>query len=331
MTMALENGINYFDMASSDAAPFSAFGRALAGYRESVYFQIHFGADYSSGKYGWTTNLDAIKRSVDWQLSALKTSYIDFAFLHCIDEEADLQHAFKGGILDYILKLKNEGTVRHIGLSSHTPEIVNMVLDLGILDMLMFSINPAYDYQKESEYAIGDVRERQRLYRRCEAEGVGISVMKAFSGGQLLNAGTSPFGKALTEYQCIQYALDKPGVLTVLPGVRGSEDLKRILGFLEAAPQERDYSVLGTFTPKEADGMCVYCNHCQPCPAGLDIGLINKYYDLSLAGDELAKSHYANLDKKAGDCIGCGHCDSRCPFHVRQMERMQTIQSYFER
>ena len=158
---------------------------------------------------------------------------------------------------------------------------------------------------------------------------MGISVMKAFSGGQLLNAGTSPFGKALTKYQCIQYALDKPGVLTVLPGVRNCEDLKDILGFITASPEERDYSVLGTFAPQEAEGVCVYCNHCQPCPAGLDVGLINKYYDLSLAGDELAKSHYANLDKKAGDCIGCGHCDKRCPFHVEQSQRMKTIRDYF--
>lgn len=329
MTMALENGINYFDMASADAAPFPAFGRALAGQRKRVFFQIHFGADYQGGKYGWTTKLDAIRRSVDWQLSALKTDYIDFGFLHCIDEEADLRRALEGGILEYILQLKQQGVVRHIGLSSHTPRIAHLALDAGILDMLMFSINPAYDYQKEGEYAIGSVDERQSLYRRCEAQGVGISVMKAFSGGQLLNAGTSPFGRALTEYQCIQYALDKPGVLTVLPGVRGREDLKRILGFVNAAPQERDYSILGTFAPQEAEGVCVYCNHCQPCPAGLDVGLINKYYDLALVGDELAKSHYAHLEKKAGDCIGCGHCDSRCPFHVEQAERMRTIAAYF--
>ncbi len=329
MTMALENGINYFDMASADAAPFFAFGRAMAGKRQSVYFQIHFGAYYQGGKYGWTTNLDTIKRSVEWQLNALKTDYIDFGFLHCIDEESDLRHVLNDGILDYVLQLKKDGTVRHIGLSSHTPDIAQAVLDVGILDMLMFSINPAYDYEQEGEFAIGDVKQRQRLYRRCEAEGVGISVMKAFSGGQLLNAGTSPFGKALTKYQCIQYALDKPGVLTVLPGVRNCEDLKDILGFITASPEERDYSVLGTFAPQEAEGVCVYCNHCQPCPAGLDVGLINKYYDLSLAGDELAKSHYANLDKKAGNCIGCGHCDKRCPFHVEQSQRMKTIRDYF--
>ena len=94
----------------------------------------------------------------------------------------------------------------------------------------MFSINPAYDY-RHGEYAIGSVDERMDLYKRCEAEGVGISVMKAFGSGQLLDASTSPFGWALTEYQCIQYALDKPGVVTVLPGVRNREDLKRLLGF----------------------------------------------------------------------------------------------------
>lgn len=184
-------------------------------------------------------------------------------------------------------------------------------------------------FEKAGEFAIGSVAERQALYRRCEAEGVGISVMKAFSGGQLLQVSTSPFGRALTEYQCIQYALDKPGVLTVLPGVRNREDLQRILGFTKTAPEERDYSVLGTFTPREAEGACVYCNHCQPCPVGLDVGLINKYYDLSVAGDALTKSHYDSLEKHAGDCVGCGHCDARCPFHVHQSARMQEIRAYF--
>lgn len=90
-------------------------------------------------------------------------------------------------------------------------------MDTGLIDMLMFSINPGYDYH-HGDFANGSAEERMRLYRRCEKEGVGISVMKAFSGGQLLNEKTSPFGRALTEYQCIRYALDKPGVLTVLPG-----------------------------------------------------------------------------------------------------------------
>lgn len=342
MDAAIEGGINFFDMASSEAKPFAAYGRAIKGRRDNVYFQIHFGANYETGTYGWTTDLDTVKRSVDWQMKALQTDYIDFGFIHCIDEPADLQNIEKAGIIRYIEELKEKGVVRHIGLSSHTPELVNKALDrkgadsAGILDMLMFSINPAYDYAggeldyATDSYAVGSVAERMNLYRRCETEGVGISVMKAFSGGQLLSAKTSPFGKALTEYQCIQYALDKPGVLTVLPGVRSMADLKRILGFCNAALEEKDYSVLGSFAPQDATGKCVYCNHCQPCPAGLDVGLINKYYDLAKSGDELAKNHYENLAVKAEACVRCGHCNSRCPFRVDQVARMQEIAAYFK-
>lgn len=328
VAMAVENGINYFDMAAGDVTPFPAYGRAVSSCRDKVFFQVHFGADYRSGKYGWTLDLDEIKRSIDWQLKALQTDYIDFGFIHCIDEASDLETAIAHGTISYMEDLKRQGVILHIGLSSHTPAVVEQVLDMHILDMLMFSINPAYDY-RHGEYAIGSGDERAALYRRCEAEGVGISVMKAFSGGQLLDAKTSPFGKALTEYQCMQYALDRPGVLTVLPGVRNREDLKRILGYLNATEEEKDYSVLGSFTPKESSGLCVYCNHCQPCPADLDVGLINKYYDLAKAGDELAQDHYAHLEYKASDCIACGHCDSRCPFHVNQSQRMKKIAAYF--
>ena len=247
---------------------------------------------------------------------------------HCIDEDGDLMAAQDEGTIDYILELKKQGVVRRVGMSTHTPETAQKALDLGILDMLMFSINPAYDYVK-GEYGIGSVASRMELYRRCGREGVGISVMKPFAAGQLLDAAVSPFGRALTTYQCIQYALDKPGVITVLPGVRGRDDLRGVLGFFDADESERDYSVIGEFAPAEAEGRCVYCNHCQPCPAGINVGLVNKYYDLAKAGDGMARDHYRHLAAKASGCLQCGRCDSRCPFHVRQSARMAEIAAYF--
>lgn len=329
LKMAFDNGINYFDLAGGDAACFPYYGKAFENVRDKVMYQIHFGANYETGSYGWTTNLDKVKKSIAWQLEQLKTDYIDYGFIHCIDEESDWNAYQKNGILDYIKELKEKGIVKHIGISSHTPELVHKALDTGLIDMVMFSINLAYDYE-QGTYANGSVNERMELYRRCEAEGVGISVMKAFSSGQLLDERTSPFGKALTKKQCIQYALDKPGVLTVLPGIRGKEDLEEILQFNKATDEEKDYSIISEFTPPEATGKCVYCNHCEPCPMGLDIGLINKYYDLSKAGDILAKDHYKNLEKTAKDCIQCGHCNTRCPFKVDQLSRMKEIANYFE-
>ena len=325
---AYDAGINYFDMAGGHAAIFPAYGKALHGIRDKVYLQVHFGADYTSGEYGWTTDLDEIRASVDWQLKQLQTDYIDFGFIHCIDEAHDLQTYLKNGVLDEIQRLKAQGVVRHIGLSSHTPALVHQVLDLGIVDMVMFSINPIYDYGK-GDYGIGGNAERQALYRRCQREGVGISVMKPFCGGQLLDAAKSPFGVALSKTQCIQYALDKPGVITVLPGYGSEQELREVLEYFSADADARDYACISGFAPASAMGSCVYCRHCHPCPAGLDIALINKYYDLAQLGDKLAKEHYLTLEKTAGDCIGCGHCDSRCPFHVAQSERMQTIRAYF--
>ncbi|MDO5425945.1 MAG: aldo/keto reductase [Eubacteriales bacterium] len=328
ISRAVESGINYFDMAASEAVSFDYYRAAFAGRRERVYLQMHFGADYSSGKYGWTTSPERISRGMDWLLKKLDTDYIDFGFIHCIDEPSDLENYLSGGAFAHIQELKKQGIVRHIGLSSHTPEIVERMLDMGCLDVVMFSINPAYDY-RHGTYAIGNVDERQKLYQRCQREGVGITVMKPFGGGQLLDAKLSPFKKALTKNQCIQYALDKPGVLNVLPGFRNMADLEAVLEYQNASSEERDYSILGEFAPPEAEGKCVYCSHCHPCPKGLDIALMNKYFDLAKNGDELAKEHYRNLKSHASDCIQCGHCEKRCPFHVKQMERMEEMKAYF--
>lgn len=327
---AYEQGINYYDLCCGTWTCFDAYAAALGSVRQQVRYQIHFGIDYSSGKYGWTTELDATKRAVERELETLKTDYIDYGFIHCIDEDADLQKYTDNGVLDYIQQLKAQGVVRHVGLSSHTPVFVHKILDRNLIDMLMFSINPAYDH-KMGHFAHGEVDERSALYRRCAKEGVGISVMKPFAGGQLLQAATSPFGKALTNYQCMQYILDRPGVLTLVPGIKSLDELKNYLGFLNASAQQRDYSILAEFSQAAVQGKCVYCEHCQPCPMDLDIGLINKYYDLSRAGDAIAHDHYLNLEKKADDCIQCGHCNSRCPFQVDQMARMQEIADYFNR
>ncbi len=325
---AYEGGVNYFDLATAEGRTFAYFGTALSAVRKNVYYQIHFGADYSAGTYGWSTDGETIRRSVEWQLAQLKTDYIDFGFIHCIDEPSDWQEYRKNGAFAYLMQMKEQGVVKHIGLSSHTPSTIQMVLDEVPADMLMFSVNPAYDYQK-GEYAKGSVEERAAVYRRCEAEGIGISVMKPFSGGQLLDAAISPFGEALTQYQCMQYALDRPGVLTVLPGMSSVAQAEHLLGFFEAKESQKDYSVIGSFSPAEAVGKCVYCNHCKPCPMGLDIGLINKYYDLARNGDSMAAEHYRGLAKKADACVQCGHCEARCPFRVKQGGRMKEIAAYF--
>ena len=327
---ALENGINYFDLCAAGAGVYEPFGKAIAGQRERVFFQLHFGAVYSrEGEYGWSRDLARIRSTFEWEMKTLGTDYVDFGFLHCVDEMEDLEELLQAGVLDYVRELKDQGRVRHIGFSSHTPAVAQKALDTGLMDMMMFSLNPAYDLERGDELGIGSVNERAELLRRCQVMGVSVSVMKPFHGGKLLDAATSPFSVAMTRYQCLQYAMDRPGVLSVLPGVRGMQDLEDLLGFWQADASQRDYSLMAQFTPKDVYGSCVYCNHCQPCPAGIDIGLVNKYYDLACAGDRLAAGHYQKLKVKADACVRCGRCDRRCPFHVAQSECMHAIARYF--
>lgn len=328
LNTAIERGVNYFDLAPSLRAPFPAYAKAFHGRREQLITQMHFGAVYKNGDYGWTRDLAQIKEQFAWQLRLLETNYTDMGFIHCVDDVDDLETVLSGGLWDYMKALKADGVIRHLGFSSHDPHIARRLLETGLIDLFMFSINAAYDYQKGT-YGIGEAPERAELYRECVRMGVGISVMKPFAGGQLLDAKLSPFGRALTHDQCMQYALDRPGVLTVLPGVRNQSDLTQVLSFLEASDEARDYSLISEFTPQDAYGKCVYCNHCQPCPAGLNVGLINKYYDLAKAGDVLAAGHYEKLNLHADACIRCGHCQARCPFHVEQEARMQEIHRYF--
>lgn len=326
---AIDHGINFFDLCAGGAV-YEPFGRAIRGQRDKVFLQCHFGAVYDeNGEYGWCRDFETIQKTFLWELKTLGTDYVDFGFLHCVDEQEDFEQLLKIGLLDYLKELKAEGKIRHIGFSSHTPAVANRILDTGLIDMMMFSVNPAYDFEKGDELGIGSVSERFQLYQRCQAEGVGISVMKPFHAGKLLSAEQSPFGVAMSHAQCLQYVLDRPGVLTTVPGVQTIEHLEQLLTFLEATDEERNYSLIGSFTADTIRGTCVYCNHCQPCPAGIDIGLVNKYYDLARAGDRIAANHYDKLQMNADACLHCGHCESRCPFDVAQETRMNEIAAWF--
>ena len=328
---AVENGINFFDMCAGAANVYAPFGRAIKGMREKVMFQLHLGAVYNEqGEYGWTTDVEKIKKTFAWEMETLGTDYIDFGFLHCLDQIADFEKMKDTGVLEMLRRLKKQGVVHHIGFSSHTPEVAKRIIEEGDMDLMMFSINPAYDFEQgDDELGLGTASERAELFRICEAQGVAISVMKPFHGGKLLTDEASPFKKAMTHSQLIQYSLDRPGVITTLPGVRGMDDLDVVLKYITATAEEKDYGFIGSLNAEKVRGTCVYCNHCRPCPVGIDVGLVNKYYDLAKMGDALAIEHYKKLTVNASDCIKCGYCDSRCPFSVNQSERMSEINEYF--
>lgn len=104
---AIGHGINFFDLCAGGRNVYAPFGRAIAGQRERVFFQLHLGAVYNEkGEYGWSRDLARIKKTFEWELETLGTDYADFGFLHCVDEDADFDKLVSAGVLDYAKELK---------------------------------------------------------------------------------------------------------------------------------------------------------------------------------------------------------------------------------
>lgn len=325
----MEQGINLMDTVMYDSSAQPAIAAALEGHRDKMVMQIHLGAYYPRGQYVRTRDLKQLQKGFEQELKSYHTDYADIGMIHCVDEMEDLENIKQGGILDYAVKLKQNGTIRHLAVSSHSQEVCLKLLETGKIDIFMLSLNAAYDFEPSGEkLTLSDTR--MKLYQECSKRGVGITVMKPYGGGQLLNDRTSPLGRKMSIYQCIQYALDRPAVLSCLPGVRNLQDLKDVLKYYDLAHNEKDYSFIGTMQRHDIQGSCIYCNHCQPCPQEINIGLVNKYLDLAKAGDELARDHYQKLKHHASDCIECGACEKNCPFHVEVRKKMKEAVELFQ-
>lgn len=111
VSLAIDKGINYFDFIPSTAAPLPAIAKGIGKRRNEVFLQVHIGAEYTSGNYGWTTNVDLAKREFEARLELLDTDYADFGFIHCIDEDSDFDAVMNGGIWDYACEMKRQGVI----------------------------------------------------------------------------------------------------------------------------------------------------------------------------------------------------------------------------
>ena len=339
-------GVNYFDLYTSNPAVRTAVGEALRGRREKFIAQSHICSVWQNGQYKRTRKLNEAKAGFEESLKQLQTDYVDVGTIHYCDALDDWQQIESGGILAYARELKAAGKIRHIGLSSHNPQVALKAVESGAIEVLMFSVNPCYDLLPASE----DVEQlwapenyeghltnldpdRQRLYETCQRLGVGITVMKCFGGGDLLDAQLSPAGVALTAHQCIHYALSRPGVACVLAGAHSVEQLKHSIAYEDASDAEKDYAAtFATFPKISWQGHCVYCSHCAPCVKKIDIASVTKFLHLTEAQGtvpETVREHYAALKHHAGECIQCGVCETRCPFGVNIRDNMRKAAQVF--
>lgn len=334
---ALEYGINLLDVFMPGKEVRENIAKALGSRRKDALIQGHIGSTDINQQYDISRDLPVVKRYFEDLLRIF--GRIDFGMMFFIDSEDDYKGVFETGFADYVQKLKQNGDIGHIGFSSHNPQTAIRAIKTGLPEMMLFSINPAFDMLPAGEYVFdhsdkgfgadlfrGIDPKRTELYQLCEQKQIGITVMKTLGAGKLISPEHTPFAQPLTVQQCMHYALTRPAVASVMLGCKSRAEVLDAMRYLEMSDDELDYAeVLGSLR-NDFRGHCVYCSHCQPCPVGIDIATVTKYLDIArLDPDHVppsVRSHYQALSATGKDCIACGQCEVRCPFGVEIIQNM---------
>lgn len=345
---AINKGINFIDIYNSNPEVRSNVGKALSKYpRDSFVVEGHLCSIWDNGQYRRTRNINEVANAYEDFFTRMGLSYVDVGMIHYVDDEKDFNNILSGEIIEYAKELKEKGIIKSIGISTHNADIAFKAVESGLIDVILFSINAAYDMLPANEdvnilfeettfknrtYEGIDLK-RDKLYRICENEGVALTVMKGYGAGVLLSDKESPFEKALTPVQCLHYCLTRPAVSSVMVGVANIDQVLAATAYNNASSKEKDYSeVLANAPKKSFSGHCMYCGHCAPCSKKIDIALVNKYLDLALIQEEVPetlKNHYELLKHHAGECIECGACMKNCPFGVDIINKMNQAVKLF--
>ena len=332
---AIDSGVNYMDLFYAHPEIRDDIGFALEGRRDKMMIAGHLGsAAKEDGQYYKTRDPKLSEKYFLDLLSRLHTDYIDILMLHFVDLEAEYETVFNGEALELARRYQKEGKARFIGMSGHNPQTAMKAVKSGYIDVLMYPIN-----------LLGDAMpEKTEFLNTCVSEGVALVAMKPFAGGKLLqkdalismghvHSGWKSLQKtastSITPVQCLSYTLSQIGVSTTVPGVKDLDELRAAIHYLDATDEEKDFS-FAVGMQEHLEGGCVYCNHCLPCPVGIDIGktirlLETAQYALS---DDL-QAEYDGFSVKASECLQCGDCVERCPFGVDVIAKMEQAVELF--
>lgn len=337
---AVDAGINFFDTLLADPHYRDHLSQAFKGLRERVIITGHLPVN---------DPVQDCRRSFEDHLALLRVDSVDLVFVSCCDGEERYQQALTpGGHFELAASLVQQGKARHIAFSSHTAPVALAAVQSGLFDVLMFPVNPAFDclpgqtgtddlgklwdaaYDALPDTShFGLLPERKLVYHECLSRGVGLIAMKPFAAGWLFSP---KLETGFTPVNLLHYALSQPGVSCVAPGAASLDQLRDDLRYFSASDQEKDYSVALSRSRWNYLGTCMYCNHCQPCSAAIDISEVNRLLHLAQSGRlEAARLAYTHLNPKASACQECGECMRRCPFEVEVIEHMQAATSLFER
>ncbi|MDD7114001.1 MAG: aldo/keto reductase [Lachnospiraceae bacterium] len=281
-----DKGVNYVDTARGYTVSEELIGQALESMRDKFVIATK----------SMSRTKEAMEKDIEISLHNLRTDYIDLYQVHNPSMENLDQVLAEGGALEALLEAKKAGKIGHLGLTAHSLQVFERALSLDWVETIMFPYNIVESQGEE-------------LMRKCTEANVAFIDMKPLAGGAIEDATLA-----------LRYICSNPDVTIVIPGMYSLDEVEQNLAAAEdktpLSPEENEK--IEQIRKELGTNFCRRCNYCQPCTAGINISGVFLFagylqrYDLGNWGYD----RYQSLPVKADECIECGVCETRCPYHL---------------
>lgn len=279
---AYDHGIRFYDTARFYTDSEKKLGLAFEGMRENIYL----------ASKTMTQTVEGFWEQLETTLQNLKTTYLDIYQFH---NPAFCPKPGDGsGLYEAMLEAKEQGKIRHIGITNHRLAVAEEAVSSGLYDTLQFPFS----------YLSGN--KELELVEKCEKAGMGFLAMKALAGGLITNSAAA-------------YAFMEqfPHVLPIW-GIQRERELDEFLSYQEKEPKlEGELQEAIDKDREQLQGeFCRGCGYCMPCPVGIEI---NNCARMSLmirrapSDAQLTEEMQAKM-KKIEECLHCGKCKAKCPY-----------------
>lgn len=287
---AFYNGINYFDTARAYSDSEEKMGAAFAYIRDKIIISTKTMA----------ADADGFWKDLEESLRQLQTDYIDIYQFH--NPAICPRPGDESGLYDAALKAKEQGKIRHIGITNHRIAVAKESIQSGLYETMQFP----FSYLA----AAADLE----IVEACREADMGFIAMKGLSGGLIHNAA------------CAYAYMDQPQFSHVAPiwGIQRESELDEFLSYQECPPALTEERLQEIESDREqlSGDFCRGCGYCMPCPAGIEI---NNCARMSLMLRRAPKNAWLSEEwqvkmKKIEDCIHCGNCMKKCPYGLNTPE-----------
>lgn len=295
-----ERDINFLDTARGYTVSEEYIGYAIEGRREKWIIATK----------SMARDKESMLKDVEKSLSNLRTDYIDLYQLHNVKTKDEYEKVLsEDGAYNALLEMKEKGKIGHIGITSHSLDILNIAIETGKFESIMYPYNLVENQGK-------------KLFNRAKELGIGVIAMKPMAGGALTD------GKL-----ALKYILHNSNVTTAIPGMATIEEVEENSSVGEdiGILTEEDKNKIEEISKELGTEFCRRCGYCGPCPNGIDIPgiLILKAYKERYGLQDWAEQRYFSIKNRAKDCVECGSCEKKCPYDLPIRKMLKEVRSCF--